>query len=435
MQSSLSDARTRRTDQWLIRQQLEMYQFWWAIVSAMNVTLLIGFYSTNKLPYLSGTFGIANLLLATLVQNELVLHCLYRLAVAVSKRVPFGKYHINASVHHMKGVHAASASWGFVWFLIDVLQHLNDLNRVVLVTTSFPLLILLLSIIVTATPLFRHRFHNSFEKNHRYLGWLSLLVLTLHVILLHFSIINPGQAPTLKAVLVDPIVLMTIFMVISVALPWVNVQRCGCFKAHCPSPDVLMLTVPGRANIEAFTQVSLNLIEWHSFSIARLYFDQQTRELKAELIIRATRNWATSAFDHVHKRNLPEYVWIRRVKPPGFMFSIHAYSWVLVIATGAEIISVLPHIASRGYKLCLLWIGSDLQETYGNQVWSVISRHPYLRMYDTGLYGSPNMSQLTAQTIEEFRPQAVFCASNKTVAESVTSLCLAQGIPAYGATS
>lgn len=134
-----------------------MSYLWWILISTINTTLFIAFYKTEFLPNLSSIFSVSNLFLETLIRNDLVLQGFYSLAVSVSKVATVGRYYINASVHHIGGIHAAAATWGFVWLLIDVLQHLNHSTRLVLFTTSFPLLFLWLSIILTALPFFRQR--------------------------------------------------------------------------------------------------------------------------------------------------------------------------------------------------------------------------------------------------------------------------------------
>lgn len=162
-QRDLSQRRARRTEQWLIRQKLNMHYVWWAIVSVINLGLLIACQSTESLPYFSGAFSIGNLLLATLIRNELILHGLYRLAVAVSQRIELGRYYINTSVHYIGGVHVSAAIWGIVWLLINILQHLNRWSHLILAATSWTLLVFLLCITLTSTPLFRYKFHNAFE--------------------------------------------------------------------------------------------------------------------------------------------------------------------------------------------------------------------------------------------------------------------------------
>lgn len=433
MQTSLARTKIGRTEQWLIKQKLNVSYLWWILISAINAALFITCYKTDLLPYRSDIFSVSNLLLATLVQNALVLPALYRSAVAVSKNVTFGKYYINVSVHRISSVHAAFASWGFIWLLIDVLQHLNDLNRPVLFTTSFPLLFLLLSLILTALPPFRQRFDRTFEQIHRYLSWLFFAVLVLHITWLHFSI-DFKQSLTLNALLSDPMFLMTMLMITSVALPWLTLERIDRFSAERPSSDVLVLTIPDVARVGTCARISTDLIEWHSVLMARITLQPQSGESRVQLIFQATENGTRDRIERIYRQHSLEHLWIRSVKSPGFLFSIHAYSRVLIIVTGVGIASALPYLASRDRKVCLLWIGHNHSKSYGEDIWSMVSTYPDLKLYDTNLHGEPNVSELAIQAIREFRPQAIFCVANTSITRIVIDSCLVQGLPAYGMT-
>ena len=145
-------------------------------------------------------------------------------------------------------------------------------------------------------------------------------------------------------------------------------------------------------------------------------------------------DWTKSLIRQVEKGKLPEKLWVRRVKPPGFMFSINAYSRVIVIATGAGIAPVVPHVIENGHKLHIVWIGNNHQQTYGQEVFSLLDSHPRCNIYDTGVHGRPDVGQLAIQAVGDFKAQAVFCVSNQTLTKKVVRACLGKGIPAYGAT-
>ena len=145
-------------------------------------------------------------------------------------------------------------------------------------------------------------------------------------------------------------------------------------------------------------------------------------------------DWTKSLIRQVEKGKLPEKLWVRRVKPPGFMFSINAYSRVIVIATGAGIAPVVPHVIENGHKLHIVWIGNNHQQTYGQEVFSLLDSHPRCNIYDTGVHGRPDVGQLAIQAFGDFKAQAVFCVSNQTLTKNVVQACLSKGIPAYGAT-
>jgi predicted ferric reductase len=419
-----------------------MHLFWWILVSSINILFLVTFYDTIYLNDISTSMlSVGNILVAVLVRNELILHLLYRLAVWTSVKIVYGKYYFNSSVHYIGGVHASCATWGFLWLIVDQFQQLgNPSDLLSTATKSDPisiaissiLLTLLFIIILTATPPFRDKFHDTFEINHRYLGWSCLGILVLHQIRFQF-IIALNEAYSLETLLTNPVLLMIAVMVFSIFLPWISVQRFKNFKMYCPSQGVLVVTFPGSADVGTFARISLDGVEWHSFSVAETS-KSKTGKSEINLIIGAVGDWTKNLIRRVEKGNLPKQLWVRRVKPPGFMFSINAYSRVVVIATGAGIAPVIPHVIKNGHKLCIVWIANEHRQTYGEKIWSLLDSHPRCNIYDTGIHGRPNVEELVLGTVRDFRAQAVFCVSNQPVTKKLVKTCLEKGIPAYGAT-
>ena len=427
----------------MFKQNFNMHLFWWILVSLVNILLLVIFYQTIYLTDTStAILSVSNILVAVLVRNELILHLLYRLAVWTSVKMVYGKYYFNSGVHYIGGVHASCATWGCLWVSVDLLQQLGNPRDFLSMTTSNDpisiaissiLLTLLLIIILTAIPSFRYKFHDTFEISHRYLGWSSLTILVLHQIRFQL-IIALNQAYPLETLLTNPVLLMIALMIFSVFLPWISVQCFDNFKMDCPSEGVLVVTLPGKADVGTFARISLDGIEWHSFSVAGTSLSKQTTESKIYLIIGAVGDWTKHLIRQVAKGNLPKRLWVRRVKPPGFMFSINAYSRVVIVATGAGIAPVIPHLSKNGHKLYIVWIANEHKQTYGKKLWSLLDSHPRCHIFDTGIYGRPNVEQLAIQAVRDFRAQAVFCVSNKAVTNKVVNTCLGKGIPAYGAT-
>jgi predicted ferric reductase len=425
------------------KKSFDMHIFWWILVSLFNILLLFNFYQTIDFNDSSTSIiSVGNILIAILVRNELILHLLYRLAVWTSTKIVYGKYYFNSAVHYIGGVHASCATWGFLWLAIDVLQQLgNPVDPLSMATSgdsisiaiSTILLTLLFIIIITAIPPLRDKFHDTFEISHRYLGWSCLGILILHQIRFQF-IIALNQTYPLETLLTNPVLLMVALMTFSIFLPWISVERFDDFTMHCPSSGVLVITVPGSADVGTFARISLDGVEWHSFSVAKTGFNKQTAVAEIHLIIGAVGDWTKNLIRQVEKGNLPKKLWVRRVKPPGFMFSINAYSRVVVIATGAGIAPVIPHVIANGHKLCIIWIGNDHKQAYGKTLWSLLDSHPHCNIFDTGVYGRPNVEELAIQAVRDFRAQAVFCVSNKVVTEKLVKACLKKGIPAYGAT-
>jgi predicted ferric reductase len=420
-----------------------MHIFWWLLVSLVNFLLLASFYQTIYLNDISTSiFSVGNILIAVLVRNELILHLMYRFAVWTSVKIVYGKYYFNSGVHHIGGVHASCATWGFLWLVVDVFQQLGNPSDPLSMATSSDsisiaisviLLTLLFIIILTAFPPLRHRFHDTFEINHRYLGWSCLGILVLHQIRFQF-IIALNQAYPLDALFTNPVLLMIALMVVSIFLPWISVQCFDNFRMYCPSEGVLVIAFPGKADVGTFARISLDGIEWHSFSVARTSFNEQTAKTEIHLIVGAVGDWTKNLIQQVRKGRLPERLWVRRAKPPGFMFSINAYSRVVVVATGAGIAPVIPHVIKNSHKLCIVWIANEHKQTYGEELWSLLDSHPRCNLFDTAIQGRPKAEHLAVQAVRDFGAQAVFCVSNKLVTENVVKACLKKGIPAYGAT-
>lgn len=425
--------KTRSKTRLLLTKKMNMHHLWWVIISTINILLIVSIYiTTNGNEFPNTTLSMGNLCLAVLVRNELILHFLYRLAVGISRILPYGKYYINTGVHYLGGVHASAATWSFIWLSVDLYQQLNNVNNLVMLTTASLLATLLLVIILTAMPPFRERFHNSFEKIHRYAGWSCLALLIFYLTLSRF-LATENQGIYIDNIFADPIFLMLVLITASIFLPWITVQRFQDFSIYCPSSNVALLTVRGQADIGTFARISTDFVEWHSFSVAGTSFNRQTGKSQVQLIIGAAGDWTKNLIEKAQAGDLPKCLWVRRVKPPGFMFSINAYSRVVVVATGAGIAPVIPHAIENKHKLYILWIGNNHQATYGKRIWSLISSHPRLKIYDTGVLGRPNVGDLTIQAVREFRAQAVFCVSNKSVTKTVVSACLDKGIAAYGA--
>jgi hypothetical protein len=298
----------------MLKQNFNMHIFWWVLVSLFNIVLLMFFYQTIELDDTStSVFSVSNIFAAILVRNELILHLLYRLAVWTSTKIVHGRYYLNSSVHYIGGVHASCATWGFLWLIVDVFQQLGNPSDPLSMATSSDsisiaissvLLTLLFIIIFTAIPSVRHKFHDTFEISHRYLGWSCLGILILHQIRFQF-IIALNQTYPLETLLTNPVLLMIALMTLSVFLPWISVQCFDDFTMHCPSPGVLVITVAGGADVGTFARISLDGIEWHSFSVARTSFNKQTAESEIHLIIGAVGDWTKNLIQEVKKENCP----------------------------------------------------------------------------------------------------------------------------------
>lgn len=151
------------------------------------------------------------------------------------------------------------------------------------------------------------------------------------------------------------------------------------------------------------------------------------------LLVASAGDWSRRLAKRVSAGNVPNRIWVRRVKPPGFMHSIMAYRRSLVIATGAGIAPVLPYIVSGRAQIFVIWIAQDPEESFGD-VALLVRRHPATYIWDTGRHGRPDPARLAVDAAKAFGAEAVFCVSNPVGTRAVVGACLAEGLPAFGVT-
>jgi hypothetical protein len=107
-------------------------------------------------------------------------------------------------------------------------------------------------------------------------------------------------------------------------------------------------------------------------------------------------------------------MWIREISPPGCITTIHTYSHVAILATGAVSASCLQHIINKRANIYHFWIAKDHQTPYGSEVWNIVSQLSKRQMvlHDTGTMGRPNAAYMIPKAAEEYKIDAVFAVSN-----------------------
>jgi len=327
-------------------------------------------------------------------------------------------------LHCIGGMHVSSAISAFFWLLISLSCEHHGLA--VRITGGF-ILFLIIFLSVTAIPIIRRRFHNTFEHIHRYVGWTALIILIVHVIFLQLEKFHSFST---KAIFNES-VLILIIIVIIIFLPWICVRKVFVqFKQS--SKDLTVITFP-RALYPygSTTRVSLDGREWHAFAIALTdpCKDQHS------ILVAAVGDWTKSLAENYRNNKLPEHIWIRKIKGLGFMYSIHAYRKVLIVCTGSGIAPALPYIKDPlpTTHTHLLWIAKQHEHNYGEYIWNLVQKtYPNFTLHDTAISGRPG-PQLVEDHFWKTDSQAVFVVSNEKFTVEVTNALWRKGIPCFGA--
>ncbi len=109
-------------------------------------------------------------------------------------------------------------TWNIIYAIGAFIREEYKLN--IRTITAFGLPILLCVICLSALPCLRHHFHNSYEIIHRYLSWLALCLLIIHVIF-----VNIYQVSTPIEAIKNPPTIFTIFLIILTIYPCIILHR------------------------------------------------------------------------------------------------------------------------------------------------------------------------------------------------------------------
>ncbi|KJK48290.1 membrane protein [Lentzea aerocolonigenes] len=349
---------------------------------------------------------VANLTLAALIRQQLVINLLFRLATSVPTHWPLKVRWTLGKVYHFGGLHVGAAICATAWFL--VLATTTTGPPLVLALT-WTIMALLGALIVLALPRLRAKHHDLFERTHRFGGW-SVLVL--------FGVLSAVQNP----VFLWPLALV----VASVALPWLRLRR---VPVHIVSPSPHVALVSFDHGVTPFagssTTVSRNpLLEWHSFANVPAPGRSGFR-----LTISRAGDWTAKFI-----ADQPSHVWVKGIPTAGVGNIDKLFTRVVWVATGSGIGPCLPHLLAGDTPSVLVWSTRNPRRTYGDAlVDEILGVQPDAVVWDTESRGKPDLVALAYDAWKRFDAEAVICISNKPTTWQVVEEMESRGIPAYGA--
>ncbi len=403
----------------IVSDHITCHHVWLLIHTLVTITFCV-LYFTHKIHFSGSTVALCELLFGVLVRNEIFIALLHRLVALI----PYFKYEFNRMLHCICGIHVSASISVFFWLLVSLIC--EDHGLAVRITGGF-IIFLIIFLSLTAIPIIRRRFHNTFEYIHRYVGWTCLIMLIIHVAFLQ---VDTFHSFSTQALFNAPVFIL-IFIIVIIFLPWICIRKVFV-QYKQPSKDVTMITFPQALYpYGSTTRISLNGYEWHAFAIALTdpYTDQHS------ILVAAVGDWTKSLAENYRMNKLPQHLWIRRIKGLGFMYSIHAYRKVLIVCTGSGIAPALPYIKDPlpTTHTHLLWIAKQLEQTYGEYIWKLVQKtSPHFTLHDTAINGRPG-PQLIEDQFWKTNSQAVFIVSNENFTIEVTNALWRKAIPCFGA--
>ncbi|PYE85358.1 hypothetical protein [Pseudoroseicyclus aestuarii] len=365
--------------------------------------------------------AFANLTLGIIMRQQRVINLLFSAATNVPRSWPLWFRWMAGKVYNFGGVHSGCTVSGSLWyglFLYGLLRSVRDGGAVSLQTAALgcAVLVLLAVIILTALGPLRERFHDLFERVHRFGGWSVLALFWAQAILFAGDM---GQ-PFLNSVAFWELTLITC----SIVLPWTHLKRVPV-KIVKPSNHAVIVNFDyGRDAFPGSTNaISRNpLLEWHPFaSIPKPGSDDH------RIIISRAGNWTSSFID-----DCPSHVWVRGVATAGAARVGLMFERVVFVATGSGIGPILPHLLSRKDPCALLWVTRSPEKTYGRALVDEVRQAcPVHTIWNTDERGKPDLADLTREAVKRFDADAVVIISNRKGSWHVTGTLEAEGIPCF----
>ena len=369
--------------------------------------------------------ALANFALAILVRQQYVVNALFWLATRAPTSWPLRVRWLLGKVYHFGGLHVGGALAGTVWFVLSIAVLTSHGLRgnggvsVALYVVSYSLVAVLLLIVVMALRPVRSRFHDNFERTHRFGGWTALALLWAQTILT----VRPDTGTDL---LRSHTVWILAVLTVSIALPWLRLRRVRV-AIERPSSHVAVARFSHGVTPFAGSSTAVSrhpLGQWHSFANV-----PTPGQAGFRLTISRAGDWTAEFID-----DKPDHVWVKGVPTAGVANIETLFTKVLYVATGSGIGPVLPHLLAQDVPAHLVWATRSPRATYGDAlVEEILAVQPDATIWDTTEHGKPDMVELAYEAYRTHGAEAVICISNEKLTWRVIQAMEERGIPAYGA--
>lgn len=402
-----------------------------ALVAAVNLTVFVLGWQDGRWLAPQGyqlqpiaDLALINLTLAILIRQQRVVNALFWLATRIPVSWPLWIRWGAGKVFHFGGLHSGGAVAGTLWFgflLWGMVQ-----NRLAGATTpsdltlglSAAMIALMALMIGSAIGPIRAKFHNTFEKIHRFAGWTVLGLFWAQTV----SLVRDQGA-----VLTDrPAFWALCVITLSILSPWLMLRRVKV-EITKPSDHAVLARFdygdtpfPGSSNAISLTPFG----EYHSFANIPAPGERGYR-----LAISRAGDWTGRFID-----NPPDKVWVKGITTSGVARIEVLFRRVVYVGTGSGIGPILPHLLAGDVPCRLIWSTRSPRKTYGDALVDEIEAHSDKPLiWDTDARGKPDLSALALQAVRETGAEAVIVISNQKLTRKVVHDMESLGIPAYGA--
>ncbi|KAA1078301.1 hypothetical protein PGT21_033017 [Puccinia graminis f. sp. tritici] len=392
------------------------------------ITLLGGWhFARTHLP----AMVTGNLLVAIAIRSEWVMRFLYWVSIKLFRRWTPLKFRVLvvAILYHIGGLHSGCGIGAMMWLLLAWTYHImnKDLYHSLVMASLFVSMIVVVATCFVATPLVRAIHHNIFEITHRFLGWLGIITSLIFVIVSSWWDVNTQSWRTSSRYLIRQEEFWFMIAIIPLIIgQWITVRHVPVVVT-APSSKASVIRVPGGLTSGLHTRVSRGgLKEWHIFGSI-----SEGKHADCHYIVMAVQGGFTRAMN----KDQPETLYTKTWKPCGLPYFSRLFNRGVAICTGSGIGAVGSTCIQHG-DWFLIWIGADLEKTYGSEFINFIKSKiepERLLIWDTkGPLGRPDVNVELEKVYKQWNAQVALFIGSPALNKSVLRTSRARGIPVFG---
>ena len=336
---------------------------------------------------------------------------------------------ILCKIYEYGGVHSGGAVCSVIWFALFTgfftrnfsLSVSATMRDPAILTFTYILLLILLSLVITAYPRFRFSSHNMFENVHRWGGWFSLALFWVELVL--FANARKG-VQSLGMVLVKfPAFWFLLVSSIHAIVPWLRLHKLHVVPEKF-SDHAIRLHFKEKVPLFVGLRISASpLKEWHSFACIPV------REgTGGSVLISNAGDWTKQTIQSPRP-----YYWIKGIPVTGVLPMARLFKKVIVVTTGSGIGPCLGVIQDVQTKCRVIWSTPSPMATYGWEICEAVKRvDQNAVIIDTRRDGRPDLLGLAWKLYNLEKAEAVFVISNPKLTRKVVYGLESRGVPAFG---
>ncbi|KJX93517.1 hypothetical protein TI39_contig4301g00005 [Zymoseptoria brevis] len=382
--------------------------------------------------------AITNLAVAVAIRQPYVINLFYHGFVGIPRSMPLWLRHTCARVYQYGAVHSGAACCSFVWFCLFLAYLAREVvvndrphaSPETLVCASI-LAAFLTTIIIFALPQMRRRYHNLFERWHRFGGWMALAVFWVMLVLFQRDELKQADgAESLGMGMVKlPATWILLFVSINAIWPYLLIRKVRVVQTENLSNHAIRIYFDPKEKIIPTHGAAISrspLKEWHSF--AAISDVDGTAGGSSSIVVSKAGDWTADAIS-----NPAPYYYMKSIHMAGPGTMAKMFSRVVFMCTGSgvgPILAVLTPLANVGLRI--IWSAPQPREVFGDKICSALLRaDPEAIIWDTHKSGRPDLVKIATRVYRESDAEALFFISNQRLTKVVVKELRRKGIATF----